>query len=701
MVDRLTRYRDKRDPKATTEPFGVAEPRGETTAGLFVVHEHHATQRHFDLRIEIAGALESFAVPKGPTFNPDIKRFAAHTEPHPLEYIDFEGIIPEANYGAGEMIAWDIGEIEYLDESAEKGLAKGKLDFLLRGYKLRGRFALVKLKTEKSGWLLIKKRDVFARDEEAIDAHHSVLSGLTAEELLTYAKICDRWATHTVSLSSAKLSNKTRAVPFVPQSVVPKGATLFCPWLRGVHVVAEKTADRVTITDDAGVNVAPLYPELVRSLVALPVSAIALEGDLTIAGTDGIADANLLSARSRAFEHELPAALPRPLATLVVMDVVNIVDYELTGVPFEARHAILTELLAHTAFLRLSPFSSDASMLVEFARAHGQPGLRAFDARSPSARWAVLVGSPPPAEHPSVGADAKPQVALTNAAKVLYPAVNGTKLDVFRYYEAIAPVLLPYLRDRPVVVVRYPDGVEKKSFFQWNPPRTMPSWVGSIELPSEDGSPARRAFVVSDLESLLYLANLACLSLHILPWRTHERSRFDYAVIDVDVKQSSLEVAKVIMRELKWLVDEAAIPCVLKTSGQTGLHVYFPMSAPAEIAMGFTKLIAEWLVSRRPDLATTERRVSARGDRVFLDCGQIGPTRTLIAPYSLRATALATASTPFAWEELDALDPTLFTMHTMHDRIASKGDLMKSLLLPELEPLEILSRVERSMARAK
>ncbi len=598
------------------------------------------------------------------------------------------------------MIAWDIGEIEYLDESAETGLAKGKLDFLLRGYKLRGRFALVKLKSEKSGWLLIKKRDAFAREDESIDAHHSVLSGLTAEELLLYGSKCDAWASRSASLSSTKLSNK-RFIPFVPLAKVPITANLFCPWLNGVHVVAEKTGQRVTIVDDAGVDVAPLYPELVRSLVALPVSAIALEGDLTIANKDGIADASLLAARTRAFEHELPASLPTPLSTLVVVDVVNMVDRDLTGVPFGARRAVLEELLAHTAFLRLAPLASNVQVLADFARTHGQPGLRAFDEKSASSRWTVLVGTPPPASHPTVNAVAKPQVALTNATKVLYPAINGTKLDVFRYYEAIAPTLLPYLRDRPVVVVRYPDGVGKKSFFQWNPPRTMPSWVGSIELPSEDGSPARRAFVVSDLESLLYLANLACLSLHILPWRTHDRATFDYAVIDVDVKQSSLAVAKIILGELRGLVDEADVPCVLKTSGQSGLHVYFPMLAPAEIAMGFTKLMAEWLVSRRPDIATTQRRVALRGERVFLDCGQIGPTRTLVAPYSLRATETATVSAPFAWAQLEALDPTEFTMRNLPDRVVALGDLMKLLLLPTLGPLEILSRVEHAMASAK
>ena len=143
--DPLGDYRKKRDPLTTNEPFAAERKTSarETRQGRYVVHLHHATRTHYDVRLQIGGTLKSFAVPKGPTLDPAVKHLAMLTEDHPLEYMDFEAVIPEGNYGAGPMIAWDRGRIRYLDGTAEEGLAKGKLDFVLTGFKLNGRFALI------------------------------------------------------------------------------------------------------------------------------------------------------------------------------------------------------------------------------------------------------------------------------------------------------------------------------------------------------------------------------------------------------------------------------------------------------------------------------------------------------------------------------------------------------------------------------
>jgi bifunctional non-homologous end joining protein LigD len=171
-------YREKRDFSRTNEPTfdPRTRPAGSATwKGAFVVHQHDATHLHYDLRLEAGGALLSFAVPKGPTLDPELKHFAAETEDHPLEYLDFEGVIP------------DLGVVRYLDQSAEDGLRDGKLHFALEGRKLRGRFGLVRLqgkggKTKE--WLLIKKVDAAARvGDLPAERPRSVLSGLTIEEL--------------------------------------------------------------------------------------------------------------------------------------------------------------------------------------------------------------------------------------------------------------------------------------------------------------------------------------------------------------------------------------------------------------------------------------------------------------------------------------------------------------------------------------
>jgi bifunctional non-homologous end joining protein LigD len=132
----------------------------------FVVHEHHSTRLHYDFRLEIAGVLKSWAIPKGPSMNPSEKRLAVMVEDHPLEYIDFEGIIPQGHYGAGPVLIWDSGEFQP-EEDAENSLAKGKLVFTLNGRKLKGAFSLVLMKGRGSGkdWLLIKGKDSFAKED--------------------------------------------------------------------------------------------------------------------------------------------------------------------------------------------------------------------------------------------------------------------------------------------------------------------------------------------------------------------------------------------------------------------------------------------------------------------------------------------------------------------------------------------------------
>src|SRR5215471_17180655 len=195
----LDTYRRKRDPSRTNEPFAAEriDSPAASMVGAFVVHLHDARRRHWDLRLQIGGTLKSFAVPRGPSLDPKDKRLAVNTEDHPLEYVDFEDVIPEGNYGAGAMIAWDMGRVRYL-EPPVAGVEKGKLDFLLSGYKLLGRFALVhtgdrkgRAPEEKNQWLLIKKEDAHSSpDRDIIDElPESVLSGLTVEQLAGRADV--------------------------------------------------------------------------------------------------------------------------------------------------------------------------------------------------------------------------------------------------------------------------------------------------------------------------------------------------------------------------------------------------------------------------------------------------------------------------------------------------------------------------------
>ena len=186
----LEEYRKKRNFKRTPEPAGREKSR-KSGKPVFVVQKHQATRLHYDFRLEIGGVLASWAVPKGPSLNPADKRLAIRTEDHPIEYADFEGTIPEGEYGAGTVMVWDRGTYELeTDSSAGKQLAEGELKFVLHGQRLKGGFVLIRSNPKSSGsrrrenWLLIKRNDEYADRSWNIDDYdRSVLTGRTLEEI--------------------------------------------------------------------------------------------------------------------------------------------------------------------------------------------------------------------------------------------------------------------------------------------------------------------------------------------------------------------------------------------------------------------------------------------------------------------------------------------------------------------------------------
>jgi bifunctional non-homologous end joining protein LigD len=185
----LTAYRSKRAFTETPEPVGQVRQSGRSR--IFVVQKHDATRLHYDFRLAVNGVLASWAVPRGPSMNPADKRLAVRTEDHPLEYARFEGVIPPGQYGAGTVMVWDLGKYEPLENPPEEQLARGKLQIVLQGEKLRGGFTLVKIEnrsmnSRRDYWLLIKSRDEYAGpswDIESARFDRSVLSGRSLKEI--------------------------------------------------------------------------------------------------------------------------------------------------------------------------------------------------------------------------------------------------------------------------------------------------------------------------------------------------------------------------------------------------------------------------------------------------------------------------------------------------------------------------------------
>jgi bifunctional non-homologous end joining protein LigD len=282
----------------------------------------------------------------------------------------------------------------------------------------------------------------------------------------------------------------------------------------------------------------------------------------------------------------------------------------------------------------------------------------------------------PPAKPPNKPAKA---VELSNPDKIFWPAEGFTKRDLFDYYRAIAPFILPYLRDRPATLTRYPDGIAGKSFFQKDAPAYVPAWIRTERIESDNRK--LDFFVLDDLESLLYVINLGTIPLHIPANRVS--GKLDWCVIDLDPKEAPFAWVVTLAKAVHALCEELGLPCFPKTSGQKGLHVMIPLGGQLTHDQSKTlgELIARVVESRHPELGTTERNIPARRGRVYLDFLQNGDGKTIAAPFSARPVPGATVSMPLRWSEVGPrLDPKKFTIKTAPAR-------MKRLRTDPLRPV--------------
>ncbi len=700
-------YDDKRDPSRTNEPFAdpgaPAETGTETLVGAFVVHLHDATRRHYDLRVEANGVLASFAVPKGPCLDPDEKRLAIHTEDHPLEYLDFEDVIPEGNYGGGPMIVWDRGTVRFLEGPSEQGLVNGKLDMVFAGRKLRGRWALVKLaprggrresEDEARAWLFFKKRDAYASATEDLEANdRSVLSGLCVGELEGRDALAAQLEERARDLGAPPHVAPAPFAPLVEESdhvfLQESGPLAFEPWLEGLAARLERDGDRVTLVEHGDASrrdLASFYPELVRAARALPATALVLEGAVVTFDGTGAPSLARLAARAAELAHgNAHAAALDAQVTFVAQDLLRLGGRSLAPLALRDRRVLLEATVRGEGLVRVGG-------LLPGPWAKARELGRALGLRRTLARW-LDAAYPPPAgretrritEGPSAeiarvdhgnARAALREVRVTNPQKIYFPERGYTKARVIGYYRAVAEVLLPHVRGRPVTVVRYPDGIHGKHFFQWNVPPQMPAWMRTVAFKDED-DPQRpkRGFLLDDLESLLYVANLGVLPVHVFSCKAESLAVCDYVAFDFDVKLASLAVAVTLAHTLRGILETIGLTGYPKTSGQTGLHVLVPLGGRQsyETARVLVELLGRMLVHAHPELATMERVPARRGARVYVDTVQTGPTRTLVAPYSLRAVPEATVSMPLTWAEVTpALDPRAFTLETVPAIIAAR-----------------------------
>jgi bifunctional non-homologous end joining protein LigD len=266
---------------------------------------------------------------------------------------------------------------------------------------------------------------------------------------------------------------------------------------------------------------------------------------------------------------------------------------------------------------------------------------------------------------------------ITHPEKVLFPEDGITKSDLAAYYEAIAPVMLPHIRARPVTMERFPNGLGKPGFLQKDVSKGFPEWLQRVEVPKKGGVVHHP--LINDERSLLWLANQNCITPHVWTSCAPDLYQPDICVFDLDPSQDEPDALRAATLALRDLLVELELPSFVKTSGSKGFHIVVPLS----VGLGFDDVsafalrVAQVLVRRDPDSVTLEFSKAERGGRIYLDTGRNGYSATFAAAYAVRARAGAPVSAPCTWDEVEggSVGPQTFTLRTMRDRVAEVGDL--------------------------
>ena len=870
----LADYKKKRSFNQTPEPKGG---KGNGKELRFVIQKHDASHLHYDFRLEMGGVLKSWAIPKGPSTDPGIKRLAMMVEDHPYDYKDFEGIIPKGEYGGGTVIIWDEGtyepeepaegDIESQDKNLRHQLYSGKISFILHGKKLKGSFALVKANgLGEHSWLLIKHKDKYATGDDILLKDKSVVSKKTIEQMTS--KPDEVYQQKTVKPDSKVKKLKTKKTPFY-EKVKPMLATLVSEafdeqgWLYevkwdGYRAVAFMNKGKVEFKsrNDKSFN-EKFYP-VYQALQEWKVNAI-VDGEVVVVNKKGKASFGALQNWQSQKEGEL---------IYYVFDLLWYNGYDLTGLPLTQRKNILSELIPEDSLIRLSKDFETSG--VEFLKAAKKAGLEGIVAKrkeslyhtgertgewlkiKASQRQEVVIGGytnnadsdkpfssllvgvfeqgkfiytgkigtgfnistqrellkqfeplviDKPAftgkpdvnksnpfrsnvakakitwlkpelicevnfvemtadgvmRHPSFAGmreDKEPEevvlekpvitqeilaggtesedkrttkenrksqkkaedmilnphedvqekkinghtLQFTNLSKIFWPAEKITKRDLINYYSQMAPYILPYMKDRPLSLNRYPNGIKGKSFYQKDVTGKVPDWIKTYLYHAEGDESDKHFMVGEDEASLLYMAGLGCIEVH--PWNStvKEPDYPTWCIIDLDPDKNSFDQVIEAARMTKTVLDDLGVPCYCKTSGSTGLHVYIPLENQYtyEQSKEFAKVIVTLVNREIPEYTSLERSIANRKGKMYLDYLQNRPQATIAAPYSLRPKPGATVSMPLHWDEVKkGLKMKDFTIYNALARVRETGDIFKPVTGKGIDLRKILQHKKK------
>ncbi|HJP90937.1 MAG TPA: non-homologous end-joining DNA ligase [Pyrinomonadaceae bacterium] len=289
---------------------------------------------------------------------------------------------------------------------------------------------------------------------------------------------------------------------------------------------------------------------------------------------------------------------------------------------------------------------------------------------------------------------------ITHPDKILFPDDGITKGELASYYEAIAPVMLPHLRRRPITMERYHRGIGSPGFFQKDVSKGFPEWLERVEVPKHGGTVHHP--IANDTRSLLWLANQNSITIHVWPSRTPNLYNPDICIFDLDPSRDdeldTLRASALLLREL---LAELGLPSWVKTSGSKGFHIAVPLDGKSDFGTvgRFAHVVGKVLVARDPQHLTQEFSKIDRGGRILVDTGRNGYSATYAATYTVRAKPGAPVSAPCTWEELERgeVGPRSFTLRTMAQRISAVGDLWADMLRKKRSLTRPMERLRQSI----
>ncbi|HEY4967170.1 MAG TPA: DNA ligase D [Puia sp.] len=868
----LTTYKKKRSFSKTPEPQGG---QADSSRLQFVVQKHDASHLHYDFRLEMGGVLKSWAVPKGPSMDPSVKRLAMMVEDHPYDYKNFEGIIPRGQYGGGTVLIWDEGNYEPVEEGTKgkklmeknvlQQIRKGKIHFILHGTRLKGEFALVRTShMGEKAWLLMKIKDGFAKTSDITKKEKSVVSGKTLKQM-------ESTSTHIFNEKDKKkakgkiVKNNHQVKNRFPSTLSPMLATLIdkpfdqAGWLYeikwdGYRCLAFLHDGKVELRSRNNKTFNEKFYPIYNALKAFSANAI-LDGEIVVVDESGKSNfGNLQNWRS-----EADGAL-----RFYVFDLLWLNGKSLLKLTLPERKQRLEEWLPDDPLIQLSKsFTASGLAFFEEAKKMGLEGIMAkkmdslyvpgfrskewlkikigkrqeaviggytLNEGSPKAFSSLLAGvykkgrftymgkigtgfsdkdqkvmmklfkplrvkkspfnelpdinspsrfrpNPPTAKatwlkpvlvcevsftemtadglmrHPSFqgmrtdkkSKEVKEEISepaermvkngllikekymtktsgqprktllnpsedtqeksiekhslkFTNLSKMYWPVEKITKRDLLNYYYQVAPFIIPYIKDRPQSLNRFPNGINGKAFYQKDVLGKVPDWVKTFPYHSEGDNRDKEFLVCTGESSLLYMVSLGCIEIN--PWSSRIQSpdKPDWCIIDLDPDNNPFNQVIETARVTHQILENFGVSAYCKTSGSTGLHIYIPLAAnyTYDQSKEFARLLVTLVNQELPKITSIERATKNRKGKIYLDFLQNRPQATLAAPYSVRPKPGATVSMPLHWEELKkGLTMKAFTIKNAMKRIHEEGDIFKEVLGKGIGIQKILKIIEK------